>query len=171
MIRDRKALTDFLESHGLSSKECIDVAELLELECPWFGEAEGVSEEIGMDMLTDVLPPKIGSLVGASQLVAWHNRQVRSRTRLSEEAASLAYASLVRTVSRFGVEDGLGSGDFWVMEDSFSGPDALVMAFKPLPLPLGMESALTAWLRGQSAMKRITLVNREGDPLFEVASK
>ena len=171
MIRDRKALTDLLMLHSLSSTECAEVAEMLERECPWFGEVEEVSEEIGIDMLTDVLPPKIASLVGASRLLTWHNRQVRARTRLAEEAANIAYASLVQTVSRFGVEDGLGSGDFWVMEDSFSGPHATVMTFKPLPLPSGLGSALTEWLRGQGVIKKITVVNREGDSLFEVAQK
>lgn len=168
MIRDRNALTDLLVLHGLSSKECAEVAEMIERECPWYGEAEEVSEEIGIDMLTDVLPPKIASLVGASRLVAWHNRQVRARTRLSDAVANVAYASLAQTVSRFGVENGLGSGDFWVIEDSFSGPDAAVMMFKPLPLPMDMASALTEWLNGQSVVRTLTLVNRDGDVLFEI---
>ena len=171
MIRDRKALADLLVLHGLSSRECADVAELLERECPWFGDGEEVSEEIGIDMLMDALPSKIASLVEASRLVTWHNRQVRARTRLADEAANVTYASLVQTVSRFGVEDGLGSGDFWVIEDSFSGPDATVMVFKPLPLPSGLASALTEWLSEQGVMKKITLVNREGEALYEVAQK
>ncbi len=171
MIHDQKTLVDLLLLHGLSSNECAGVVELLDSECPWFGEAEEVSEEIAIAMLADALPPKVTSLVTAPRLVAWHNRQARERSGFDVGAANVAYASLVQTVGRFGVEDGLGLGDFWVIEDSFSGPHATVMVFKPLPLPSGLASALAEWLSGQDAMRKVTLVNREGDALYEVSHK
>lgn len=168
MIRNRNKLEELLVLHGLSSEESEAATELLKHECPWFGGADEVSEEIGVDMLAVVLPPKVASLVGASRLVAWHNKNARGREEFDVEAANAAYASLVQTVSRFGVEEGLGSGDFWVMEDSFSGSCATVVAFKPLPLPEDLQQALVGWLNQQSAMKRIVLANRDGDVLLEL---
>jgi len=65
-------------------------------------------------------------------------------------------------VSQFGVEEGLGAGDFWVIEDSFASAEVTVMVFKPLPLPEGFQAALT---------KKITLANREGDVILGIAHK
>jgi hypothetical protein len=74
-------------------------------------------------------------------------------------------------VSQFGVEEGLGAGDFWVIEDSFASAEVTVMVFKPLPLPEGFQAALTTWLNGQNAVKKITLANREGDVILGIAHK
>lgn len=169
MIRNRKGLEALLVSHGFSADESKDVAELLTHECPWFGGDDEVSEDIGVDMLGDALPPKVSSLIELSRLLAWHNKNARNRDDSDVEVANAAYAALVQTVSRFGVEDGLGSGDFWVVEDSFSGPCATVVTFKPSPFPTGLKEALMEWLSGQSAVKKIALVNRDGDVLFEHA--
>jgi hypothetical protein len=171
MIGYQKRLVEFLLSHGLSADESANIMRLINQECPWFGGPEEVSEEIGVEILADVLPPKVASLVTASTLIAWHNRNARSQGEFAIKAANSAYTSLVQTVTRFGVEEGLGSGDFWVMEDSFSRFQGTVVVFKPLPLPEAFRAALTEWLNGQDAMKKLTFVDREGDALFEIVRK
>jgi hypothetical protein len=168
MISNPKALETFLMTHGLSAHEARATKELIERECPWFGDSEEVSEEIGVDLLADVLPPKVQSLVGAISLVDWHNTNTRLPHAIRAAASNAAYASLVDTVSGFGVEDGLGKADFWVIEDSFSGESATVMVFDSSALSHALENALKRWLAHQETMKRVQLVDREGDVLLTV---
>lgn len=168
MISNANSLETFFMSHGLSAHEARATKEVIERECPWFGDSEEVSEDIGVDLLSDVLPPKVQSLVGAVSLVDWHNTNARLPQAMRAEACNAAYASLVETVSRFGVEDGLGKADFWVVEDSFSGESATVMVFNPSALSQGLENALKRWLSHQQAMKQVQLVDQEGDVLLTV---
>jgi hypothetical protein len=168
VIRDLTSLTELFVSHGLTSREVGTAIELVSHECPWFGDAEEVAEDIGVAMLTDVLPPKVATQLGTSRLIAWHNASARSWQVSDVGMKNASYAALVQTVKQFGVEDGLGSGDFWVVEDSFSGSCATVMMFKPAPVPSDFASALANWMNEQSALLKIEVVNREGDVLFEV---
>jgi len=152
--------------HGFSAEESKDIVDLVVRECPWFGRSESVADEIGVDMLADVIPTRVAATIGPARLVEWHNANARNPMREADVAS--AYADLVETVKDFGVEDGGGSGDFWVMEDSFSGSDrATVMVFNPSMMTVAFKKAVVDWLHGQSTMKTVALVDREGEPLFE----
>lgn len=167
-IRDQKRLAGLLLLRGLPAEDVADTVKLLGQECPWLGGADEVSEEIGIELLADVMPPSLTPIVEARQLVDWHNETVRNRKGPEVEAQNAAYASLVQVIRQFGVEDGLGTGDYWVVEDSFSGSHATVVVFRPPPLIEAMENSLSSWLNGQHVIQKITLINREGYQLFEI---
>jgi hypothetical protein len=167
MISKKSELRQLLMSHGLSVRESNETSDLLERECPWFGEGDEVSRDIGAQLIGDVLPKQVASLIDSSSLVDWHNAAARGEHDFFVAAANSAYLSLVEAVRAFGIEDGLGNGDFWVMEDSFSGQCATVMAFKKPPLPDGLAGALETWLHTHPIMKGIQVVDREGEVLFK----
>ena len=161
------ALKSFLSTRGLAAGELTTAVGLLRMEAPWLLDEEEVAEDIGLELLSGVLPANISCKIAEHELVEWHNTTIRRQEQLNDKAAEIAYASLVDVVSHFGVEDGLGGGDFWVVEDSFSEQRVLLTAFKTLPLPAGLDEALVEWLARQSTIKALAVISPEGDVLAE----
>ena len=159
------ALLKFFVARGLPFNGAIGVVKALQENAPWLGADEEVSEEIGVELLEGILPSDNSTKISAKEVIEWHNERIRLCREGSTKMANSAYISLVALVKRFGSEDGLGRGDFWVVEDSFSESRVTIVFFGKLPLPDGMENALVEWLHQQVAIHAIAIVDSEGEAL------
>ncbi|HET9644565.1 MAG TPA: hypothetical protein VFP68_14705 [Burkholderiaceae bacterium] len=162
---------DLFESKGISRKAAADLSEQILQLCPWLNTEEEVSEEIGIDLLREVLDQRWLNSVGAEEIIRWHNASVqRAHDNKNRRAGRDPYGDLCTLISKFGVEDAFGEGDYWVVVDSFSTRDVSIVKFADSDVAPELQAALRRWLSESGDLLAVSVIDEDGNLLFRATN-
>ena len=105
------------------------LAELLAIECPWLDGSTEVSESLGPQLIAEQAA-KVGlSATEADAFAPAYNAQLRTVEAPLRAMQAVACAEVCALLEGEGRADPFGNGDFWVMDESFSSQEPLVIVF------------------------------------------
>lgn len=161
----------FFMARGLGGAEARRLSAELAENHPWLDFSDEISETIGEDLLASDEGLSWRTVASAAELVSWYNSEVRRRRRGGRQdvvEANDAYSDLCKVISGFGKEDAFGEGDFWVVSDSFSGPNPAIISFRSTPLPAGLPGALLEWKQRHPNIESVSVLDEDGEPKLRV---
>lgn len=148
------------------------LSKLLLVEAPWLDGAEEVSGEIAVDLLAADAERFGVEQQSVEAFVSRYNALVRKAADPQVEKRSEAYVAVAEALAPFGREDAFGSGDYWIISDSFSTPTPVIQLLGTYRFPPEAQAALRAVLKAFSGVvQELRIVNEEGDVVSIVQSQ
>ena len=149
-------------NRGISASKANELSQMILEACPWLDKNEELAESIVEGMLESELPAEVLTKISAKELVDWHNEKVR---RSGHSFPADSYGEVYGLIGRYGKIELGDDADYFLLEDSFSTRDILVIALRG-SVNQGLGEALHSWLKNQNDYASITVVNQCSDILI-----
>ena len=163
MTPDRAALLrDASKAAGLPE----DFAAALLSDAPWLDAREEISEDLAPQLLADAAVRYDASLEQIRSFASNYNALVSTWRYPSADQQTQAYGDLARRLKPFGKESGMGDGDFWLVEDSFSTRTPTIQVFRGFEFPDLAHNAVERFVHTYRRLfDEVRICNQEGDLL------
>lgn len=109
---------------------------------PWLDGTEELSEELAPELLADEAADFGVSLSKVQQFVERYNTLVQSHSNPHALWQNEAYVEISQVLAAYGRADAFGEGDYWLVDDSFSTRNPVILVYESFRLPPAALSKL-----------------------------
>lgn len=102
---------------------------------PWLDGTEELSEELAPELLADEAAEFEVSLTKVREFVDRYNTLVLSHSNPHASRQSEAYVEIGQVLAEFGRADAFGEGDYWLVGDSFSTKNPVILVYESFRFP------------------------------------
>lgn len=102
---------------------------------PWLDGTEELSEELAPELLADEAAEFGFSLKKVREFVDRYNTLVRSHSNPHASRQSEAYVAIGQVLAKFGQADAFGEGNYWLVDDSFSTKNPVILVYESFRFP------------------------------------
>ena len=131
-----------IETAAADSELPSEFARLLLDAAPWLDGTEEVSEELGPELLAEEASAFDLSRSKVLEFLERYNTLVQSSANPHALRQGEAYLAMGEALSPYGRADAFGEGDYWLVCDSFSTRNPVVLVFDNFRLPPAALSKL-----------------------------
>ncbi|WP_200229843.1 hypothetical protein [Rubrivivax gelatinosus] len=119
-----------------------EFANRLVVNAPWLDGTEELNEELAPELLADEAFDFGVSLNKIRELVDRYNTLVQAHSNPHTLRQNEAYVEIGQALAEYGRADAFGEGDYWLVDDSFSTRNPVILVYEGFRLPPAALSKL-----------------------------
>jgi hypothetical protein len=124
-----------IEAAAVNAELPLEFASLLVKDAPWLDGTEELNEEFGPELLAEEAAAFGISSGKVLEFVERYNKLVQSQSNPHGLRQNEAYIAIGQILAQYGRADAFGEGDYWLVADSFSTRNPVIVVFEDFQLP------------------------------------